>query len=132
MARLAGEADVLDDGQPAEEVGDLERARQAAPRSPGDRDARDVLAEERRSGRRRAQLARDEAEERRLAGAVRPDDADALGGTERERDAVDRGDAPEAADEPVDAEGGRAALARSDVSGAGEDGEMVMVWRPVD
>ena len=78
VAGLAGKPHVLEDGQAAEEVGDLERPRQAEPRPAMRGHPRDVLAEELDAAAGRAQLARDEAEERGLAGAVGPDDRDPL------------------------------------------------------
>ena len=73
-ARLHGEAHVLEHGEVGEQIGELERAADAARRARAAPQPRDVLAvEQHRAGGRR-QLARDQVEVGGLAGAVRADD----------------------------------------------------------
>src|SRR4051812_28396605 len=70
---LHRDRDVLARGEAVEEARVLERAAEAEPRPPVLARARDVRAEEADPARRGAQGAGDHVEERRLAGAVRPD-----------------------------------------------------------
>jgi hypothetical protein len=87
--RLGGEQAVRHDGQAREEVRDLVRARKTESRPPMRRHVGDVLPEELDPSARRQLLAADEAEQRRLAGPVRPDDRPAFPLLDREAHAVD-------------------------------------------
>ena len=72
--RLHREADVLADREIGKQVGDLERAADAAAGALGGAEAGDVLAVEMHRARRRRQLAGHQVEVGGLAGAVRADD----------------------------------------------------------
>ena len=82
-------AQVLEHREPAEDVGDLEAARQAEPVDLVRLQAVDALAVEQDLAAGRAEAAADEVEQGRLAGAVRADDRDALARRDREVGAAD-------------------------------------------
>jgi len=86
---LDGEQAVLEHGEGREEVGDLERPGQPQRGAPVRRHPGDVALEEADGARRHRQLARDEIEERRLAGAIGPDERAPLARAHGQRDAVD-------------------------------------------
>ena len=96
---LDGEQAVLEHGQARKEVRDLEGPREAEGGPPVGGGARDVLAEERDRARGDRQLARDQVEERRLAGAVRADEPGDGARVDREIDAVDGAQIAERFDE---------------------------------
>jgi hypothetical protein len=79
-----------------EDVGALEAASEPPPRHLVGRKAGDVAAAQQDPAAGRRHLAGEEVDERRLAGAVRPDDGVDLARLECERDVVDRGEALEA------------------------------------
>ena len=84
--QMCADRDVLGDGQAGERLHDLERARDAAPGEAVRRLAGDVAAGIEDAAGARRQEAGDDGEQRRLAGAVRPDqrgDAARLGGERR-------------------------------------------------
>ena len=92
---LDAQAEIFEDGEVAEDLGDLEGADDAEPgtllrREPVDAGA---LEPDRAAARRRE--AGDEMEERGLAGAVRTDHGMELARADLERDTVDRPDAAE-------------------------------------
>ena len=84
-----GDGDRLGHGQCREDVDELERARHAALGELDRADAGDVLALEADDALVRLQEARENVDERRLAGAVRADDGDGLAVGDRERHAVE-------------------------------------------
>ena len=75
---LGGLADVLQGGESREDAGGLEGATEADPRTPVDGHPRDVLPCEQHAAARRGVDARDDVEQRRLAGPVGADDAEHL------------------------------------------------------
>src|SRR5207253_11106613 len=106
--RLDRQETVLERRKAREEVCDLVGARQAEPRAPVRRVARDVPAEERDPAVGRPRLAADQAEQRGLARAVGSDDRAALAGTDGQAHAVDRAKPAELLREPAQAQrGGR-------------------------
>ena len=103
--RVRADQHVVEHAQVAEHAAVLEGAREAERgellgRQAGDVAAREVDA----AGVRRVEPG-DEIEQRGLAGAVRPDDADQLALGDGERQRVDGGDAAEAARQPLDLAG---------------------------
>ena len=82
--------DVLAHRQRAERVAVLERAREPVPAAAVRRPARDVAALELDRAARRPVEAAEHVDERRLAGAVRADQADDLAAPQLERDAAER------------------------------------------
>ena len=85
--------DVLAHRQVAERVAVLERARETVPGPPVRRPARDVAVAERDPALVRPVEPAEHVDERRLAGAVRADQADDLAAAQLERDAAERLDA---------------------------------------
>jgi hypothetical protein len=92
-ARMGAERDVVEQAHLRAQLDVLERARQAEAGDRALRRAADVVAEERRAARRHRQRAGQQVEHRRLAGAVRADQADDLARIDVEADVVD-GDQP--------------------------------------
>ena len=93
------------DGHVREQQRVLEAAPEAGRGTLGGRgQVRDVVAGEHDASGVEREEARHEVEDRRLAGAVRSDDADDLALVDVERGAVDGADAAEASDEAVDGE----------------------------
>ena len=74
MAGLDGDAHVLEDGRPGQDVGDLVRAGDGLARDAVGSQPGDVLAVEDDAPSRRAEHSGEAVEEGRLAGAVGPDD----------------------------------------------------------
>ena len=105
----AADPHVVERGEAGEGPDELEGAGDAARAEPVRRQPGDVAALEPDAPAIGAQGARDQVEERGLAGAVRPHDAEQLAGLEREADVVDREDAAEALGQPLDLEEGHAA-----------------------
>src|SRR4051812_15202997 len=93
----------LSDAELGEEGGRLERAPEALAGPSGGGERRDRLAEQLELPARGHEAA-DRVHERRLAGAVGADEPDDLARSDRDRDAVDRGDAAEAHASVLDAE----------------------------
>ncbi len=100
---MRADRDVLAHGQPGERLHDLERARDAAPRKLVRRLAGDVgaVVEDAALGRR--EEARDDREQRGLAGAVRSDQRGDAAGVRGKRCAVDGEQAAEAFRDVLDA-----------------------------
>src|SRR5690349_10468322 len=109
---MAAEQEVLEHGGVLEQLDVLERPRDAAPRDLVRRHPRDVLAVEDQTARGRLVDARDQVEDRRLAGAVGPDDREDLARLDLEAHAVDGPEAAEVHDEAV--RGEEAHRSRSD------------------
>ena len=101
----AGDGDVLADLEVVEQVGVLPRPRQAAAGSLVRRQRTDVLPVERDAPRERDE-ARDRVDQRRLAGAVRSDQADQLALADLEVDVLERVDAAECDGQAADREHG--------------------------
>ena len=94
-----GEIEVVLDAQPPEQARGLEGPGEPqAGACPGGR-VGDVPPEQLHRSRGRRELPRDQVEQRRLAGAVRPENRPPLPGADRE---VDAGDGQDAAEAPVD------------------------------
>ncbi len=102
VTRMRGDQAVLVRRERQDHIGALVAAAEAAPGDAMRRPAGDVLAVEADASRRRLQLARQQVDERGLAGAVRPDDAVHLVGREVERHAVDRDQPAEAPRQALD------------------------------
>src|SRR5690242_6325853 len=83
-----GDHHVLEHGHATERLWDLERPREAKAAAPRRRQARDVAPREDDASRIGRDGAGHDAEQSRLAGAVRPDDAERLAFVEHEVDAV--------------------------------------------
>src|SRR5262249_3776640 len=94
-AALQADEDVLENRHRPEDVDVLERAGDAAPHDRVRRLAQEALAREDDRARVGLVEAGDQVEERRLAGAVRPDQPDDLAGLDVERHVVDGDDAAE-------------------------------------
>ena len=94
--RLDGEPHVLGDAEARKEIGQLERAAEAEPGALRRAQAGHVLPVDQDRAVGGAQLARDQVEVGRLAGAVRPDDGGELAGPEGAGDVIDRDMAAEA------------------------------------
>src|SRR4051812_6536888 len=88
LAQESAHHHVLQDGEPRERPHHLEGAAHAPAGEPERAEARHVLAEERDGPLRRTQVSRDEVEERRLAGTIRPDEPDDFSLSDIEVDAV--------------------------------------------
>ena len=101
---LRRERDIVGGGEIGEQRGDLERARQAQRAAPPRRQARDVAAGELMRAAMRHEMAGELADQRGLAGAVRPDDGMDFAVADVERDMVGGNDAAEPAHQIVDAE----------------------------
>jgi hypothetical protein len=99
---------VVEHGHRLEQLHVLERARDPAPDDPVRRRPQQAPAVEVELARIRPVQPRDHVEERGLAGAVRPDQADDLAGVDVERDLVDRDDPAEPARHVADREQGHA------------------------
>ena len=97
-------AQVLGDGEARERPRQLEAARQAAAGALVRGEPVDALAVEAHRAGLVGERAADAVDQRRLARAVRADQADALARRDREIDAVERDEAAEALAEPVDVE----------------------------
>src|SRR5205085_1046654 len=102
----AADADVLAHGHRVEELDVLERARDAAPDDPVRRRAEEAPAGQAELAGVGPVEAGDNVEERRLAGAVRPDQPDDLVLARVERDTVEGDDAAEAPADVLDVEEG--------------------------
>ena len=96
LCSCAGENQVLAHGQLGEDLQQLERAADAEPVEVARPHAGDGAAVELHLAGTRPELAEDAVEQRRLAAAVRPDDAEDLALVDVERHAVDGLDAAEA------------------------------------
>src|SRR5581483_6606526 len=117
--RLHGETHVLVDAEMAEDVRDLERARDAQARALVRRERGDLAVFEPDPSFARRQQPAQKVEERRLARAVRSDDRAHAAFGDLERDVVDGGEAGEAPREPFGAKnGGHQTVSRAAVSGA--------------
>src|SRR5215470_12512206 len=103
---LDGEEHALEYGEPRKERRDLERPRQSELCAPVRRHARHVLTLEANASRRRPVDARDDVEQRGLAGAVGSNDRQALPRRDREAHAAQRGETAEVVGEPLDLERG--------------------------
>src|SRR5262249_9424761 len=101
-ARLAGHADVLEDRDLREDVGDLERLGHAEAIEELGRPPREVVAAKAHAAGRGRVESGDHVEQRGLAGAVGPDDREDLTRPNLERDVVERGQSAEVAREPFD------------------------------
>ena len=108
----AADEHVLEHGHRAEQLDVLERARDPAPDDPVRRRAQQALAVEDDLALVRLVQPRDQVEERRLAGAVRADQADDLALADVERDVVDRDDPAEPPRHVLDREQGHAETLR--------------------
>ena len=86
---VRGEADVLEHAQQREDARDLERAPEPGAGAPEGRLAGDVTTLQLDRAGRRPRQPGEQVEERRLAGAVRPDDPDELARADLERDIGD-------------------------------------------
>ena len=84
--RLHGERDIVERGEIGKQRGDLERAREPELAAPVDRQRGDVVAGEADAAGIGRDLAGELADQRGLAGAVRPDDRMQLAGRHVERD----------------------------------------------
>ena len=84
------------------DVGDLESAGDAAPHDLRRRQAADILAGEFHGAAVRPHRPRDQIEERRLAGAIGPNDRRQRTGREVERDVLHRSDATKRLRESLD------------------------------
>src|SRR4051812_44721753 len=104
--RLHGEAHVLGDGEPREEIRELERTAQSRAGARRRGRSRNVAPVEQHFARARSKLAGDEVEVGGLAGAVRSNDRGELAGAKCAADRVDGDMAPEADGEPARLEGG--------------------------
>ena len=93
--RRGGE-DVLEHGHAAEGARNLVGAREPPPAALGGRDFGHVLAEKPHPAAGRRMGADQDAEQGRLAGAVRPDDADRLAGVDGKVDPVEHHEGAEA------------------------------------
>ena len=102
------QAEVVEHAQAAEELIDLERAREAPPRARLLGEVRDVLAAQQHAARRRLEHARDQIDEARLAGAVGSDQPAARPARKREADVARDGKRAEAHADPARLERGRA------------------------
>ncbi len=100
----SGEPEVLGDGQARKQIRPLEGARNPSPRHRVGRESGDRPAVEDDAAGARRQLPRDEVEQRRLPGAVRPDDGPSLRCAHGERDAIDGGERAETPRESLDGE----------------------------
>ena len=98
---MGTDQDVVHDAQIAEDAAELERARDPSRRQPFRRKAGDVLPLEADIAGIGPVEPGHEIEQGGLAGAVRADDADQLALGEIEVDAVDSGEAAEAARQPA-------------------------------
>ena len=96
LVRQHGDADIVHHTEPAEHALDLQRARDAAAHDLVRLEPENIAAIEGRASAVGAQLAGYQIEQRRLAGAVRPDDGIELAACEIDRDVVDRNEAAEA------------------------------------
>src|SRR2546426_9993333 len=129
-ARQGADHHVVEDGEIAERLDDLERPREAEPADVVGRAASHVAAREDDASLFRAVVAGDHVEERRLAGAVWADDADQLALAYVQRDGADGRQAAEALGDVLKREhaplGRRPPTARAAVprfpSGPGEPG----------
>ena len=90
LAEQRADADVLEHAEIAERAGDLEGAGDAELGDAVGRHAGDALVLEPDLAGGRRQVAGDQVEHRRLAGAVGADDAGDRAGRDRERDVADR------------------------------------------
>src|SRR5439155_14926969 len=91
--REHGDGDRLAHRESGEDVDELEGARHAEPGQPHGPHAADVLALEAHGAARGRQQAREDVDERRLAGAVGADDRHELAAPDPQRDAVEGADA---------------------------------------
>src|SRR5262249_20703826 len=96
--------DVLVDGDAREDVGDLEGLGHAAAVEDLGGEAGDVLAVEAHAALAGRVEAGDHVEQRRLAGAVRPDDREDLAGAHREAHPAERSQRSEMLGQPLDLE----------------------------
>jgi len=103
---LRGHADVLEDGEVREDVGDLVRLRDAEARDPVLRQAGDLPAFEPDPAGGGRHLARDQPEEGRLARAVRADDRAQLAALDLEVHLRDGHEAAEASGQALGADDG--------------------------
>ena len=102
--RLHGERHIVEDGEIREQRGDLERAGEAELAAPIGRQRGDVVAVEMDAAGVGRELARELADQRALARAVRPDDGVQLAGGHNERNVIGRDDAAEAFAQVFDAQ----------------------------
>ena len=102
VLRLQRQAQVLVDRQAAEQVGDLERTREAALADAVRRQVANLRAVQAHGARVRREHARHEVEQRGLAGAVRADQRVDLAGVDDETRIGDRADAAEVLRHGVD------------------------------
>jgi len=98
VARLQRQPQILIDRQFAEQIGDLKRAGQSAMADQVGRDALDLAAVETDGAGIGRVKARDQVEQRGLAGAVRPDQGVDFAGADRE---AGMGDGADAAQRPL-------------------------------
>jgi hypothetical protein len=101
---MCAHPDVVEDRHRRKERDVLERPRDSQPDDPVRRRVEQVLAHEHHAPRLRPVQARDDVERRRLACAVRTDQAHDLALVGVERDAVERDDAAEARGDVLDGE----------------------------
>ena len=100
--RLHRERDIVERGEIAEQRRDLERARQPEMAAAIGRQRADVAAVEADAAALRRDFAGEEADQRRLAGAVRADDGVEFAARNIERDGVGGDDAAEALGQAFD------------------------------
>ena len=105
VALADGHAEIFQHRQPAEQLIDLEGARQPAPRPLGLRRFGDVLAIEQHTARRRLERAGDQIDQRGLAGAVRADERTPRAALQSEVDIARHLQRAEAAIESLDLQG---------------------------
>jgi hypothetical protein len=106
---MRADQNVVQNGHRPEELDVLERARDAAPDHAVRRRSQQALAGERERAGIGLVQARDDVEQRRLAGPVRPDQADDLPLLYVQRDVVDGDDAAEPPRHVADLEQGHLA-----------------------
>src|SRR4029453_17276635 len=107
VARLRGNADVLEHGGAGQDVGDLVRAGDSLLGDRVRRQPGDVVRVEEDAPARRSEDAGEAVEEGGLAGAVGSDDGPDLAGGDGDGDVVERGEAPELHGERPRPEDGR-------------------------
>src|SRR5438270_1267718 len=101
---MRADRDVLAYSQPGKRLRDLERARDSAPRQQVRGEVRDLLALVEHVALARLEEARDDREQRGLAGPVGSDQRDDLAFVRRQRGAVEREQPAETARDIIDAQ----------------------------
>ncbi len=104
--RLRRQRDIVGGGEVGQQRGDLERTRQPEPAAAVGRQPGDVLAGEANGAGMRQQLPGELADQRGLAGAVRPDDGVQFAAANLKRDLVGGDHAAEPADQIFDVKQG--------------------------